>query len=164
MGSSPQYMPAPQQDNSAMLALIASMQLQNEESQKAAQESQDKAVFNTQLQAAQQAVTQGRQQTEQQFGLAEMNRQAQDAAALDQYKKSSTERAESASGGTFDVNAMKKQQMENLGAVNYALPQSAANLAATKTANPAATTAGSANKFANQFNLPSVNDIKLGGY
>lgn len=163
---SPVYMPAPQQDNSAMLALIASMQLQNQEAQKAAQESQDRAVYNTQVQAAQQAVTQGQQQMAQQLGLADMARQAQDAAALEEYQKGATGKAEAASGGTFDVNALKRQQMENLGAVSYALPQTAANLAATKTmaANPAATTAGLANKTANQFGLPKVSDLQFGGY
>lgn len=148
-----------------MLALIASMQLQNEEAQKAAQESQDRAIFNTQAQAAQQAITQGQQQAAQQLGLQDMYRQASDASALEQYKQGSTGRAEAASGGTFDVNSMRKQQMENLGAVNYALPQTASNISYAKTAslNPAATTAGLANKSANQFGLPKVSDLQLGG-
>lgn len=169
MGSSPSpspvYMPAPQQDNTAMLALIASMQEQNAAAQQAAQESQDRAVFNASQQAAQQAATQGGQQAQQQIGLQEMYRQAQDAAALENLQKSTTGRAEAASGGIYDINAIKRQQMENLGAVNYALPQTAANIASMKTSqlNPAATTAGLSSKSANTFGLPKVSDLQLGG-
>lgn len=148
-----------------MLALIASMQEQNAAAQQAAQESQDRAVFNASQQAAQQAATQGGQQAQQQIGLQEMYRQAQDAAALENLQKSTTGRAEAASGGIYDINAIKRQQMENLGAVNYALPQTAANIASMKTSqlNPAATTAGLSSKSANTFGLPKVSDLQLGG-
>jgi hypothetical protein len=161
----PIYIPAPQQDNSAMLAMLALMQQQNKEAQVEVEKSQDEALFNTQAQAAQQALQQGNQQAQQQLGLQEMSQQVKDAAALDQFQKSNVGRAESASGGTYDINAVKRQQMENLGAVNYALPQTAANLASMKTSqlNPAATTAGLANKTANTFGLPKVSDLQLGG-
>lgn len=148
-----------------MLALIRSMQEQNAEAQKAAQEAQDRSIYNAQLQAAQQATMQGNQQAQQQLGLQEMYRQAQDAAALENLQKSTTGRAETASGGTYDINAIKRQQMENLGVVNYALPQTASNLASMKTSqlNPAATTAGLANKAANTFGMPNVSDLQFGG-
>jgi len=164
--------PAPQQDNSAMLAMIASMNAQQAAAQKAAQLAQEKAVYNTQVQAANQAGRTGMQTAQQQLGLQDQYQQAKDASALAESQRQAAGAGASAIGGGYDMNEAYQTQLSNLGAASGMLPDTASNLAGgfSPYKNPAATTAASltqaANKGvtgANQFTLPDGTGLKLGG-
>jgi hypothetical protein len=162
--------PAPQQqDNSATLAMIANMQAQQATAQKAAQRAQDQAIYNSQVQAANQGAATSAQQAQQQLGLAEQYQQAKDAAAMEAQKQASFGAGIASTGGGYDIGAAQKAQLSNLGAASGLLPQTSANVGGiSPIKNPAATTAGSmtaaANKGvtgANQFQLPSASGVVI---
>jgi len=162
--------PAPVQDNSAMLAMIKQMNDQALAAQEAARKAQEQAVYNSSVQAANQAGTQGSQQAMQQLGLLNQSQQAADAATLASQQKASTGLAESATGGTYDINASRRAQLANLGSAASLLPKTQANQFATDpmSINPADKTAKTmlANEgvtSANLFKVPSTQGLKFGG-
>ena len=169
MGGSPSI---PAQDNTAMLAMIKQQGEQQAAAAKAAQEAQDRSIYNTQVQAANQAGASGTAQAQQQLGLASQYQQAKDAAALAAQQQAAAGAGAAATGGAYDLGAVQKAQLSNLGAASGYNPQTAANLAGgigTKI-NPAFTTSGSqtaaANKGvtgANQFTMPSAQGLTFGG-
>jgi hypothetical protein len=170
--SAPAPAPAPaKQDDSAMLALIASMQAQAVAAQEAARRAQEQSVYNASVQSANQAGTQGSQQAMQQLGLLNQSQQAADAAKLTEYQKSSAGAGLSATGGAYDIGGTQKAQLANLGAAAGLNPVTAANTAGGMgIKNPAAMTAGSqaasANRGvtqANQFATPSTTGLTFGG-
>jgi len=169
-GGSPAPAPAPVQDNSAMLAMIKQMNDQALASQNAARKAQERSIYNSQVQAANQAGTQGSQQAMQQLGLLDQSQQAADAATLASQQKAATGLAESATGGTYDINAARQAQLANLGAAASLLPKTQANQFATDpmSMNPANKTAGSVSAntgvtSANQFTIPSTQGLRFGG-
>lgn len=162
--------PAPVQDNSAMLAMIKQMNDQALAAQEAARKAQEQAVYNSSVQSANQAGTQGSQQAMQQLGLLDQTQQAADAATLASQQKAATGLAESATGGTFDINASRKAQLANLGSASSLLPKTQANQFGTDpmSMNPANKTAGSVSAntgvtSANQFKIPATEGLKFGG-
>jgi hypothetical protein len=162
--------PAPVQDNSAMLAMIKQMNDQALAAQEAARKAQEQAVYNSSVQAANQAGTQGSQQAMQQLGLLNQSQQAADAATLASQQKAATGLAESATGGTYDINASRRAQLANLGSAASLLPKTQANQFATDpmSINPADKTAKTmlANEgvtSANLFKVPSTQGLKFGG-
>jgi hypothetical protein len=162
--------PAPVQDNSAMLLMIKQMNDQALAAQEAARKAQEQAVYNSSIQSANQAGTQGSQQAIQQAGLLDQTQRAADAATLASQQKASTGLAESATGGTFDLNASRRAQLANLGSAASLLPKTQANQFAADpmSMNPADKTAGSiaVNQgitSANQFKIPSTQGLKFGG-
>jgi pyruvate/2-oxoglutarate dehydrogenase complex dihydrolipoamide acyltransferase (E2) component len=162
----------PPQNDTAMLAMIAQMQRQAEAAAAAARRAQEEAVYNSQVQAANQAGAQGSQEALQQLGLLNQTQQAADAAKLSEQQKASSGAGYSATGGAYDLNAAKKAQLQNLGAATGALPKTMANVFATDpmTKNPADMTASGLPKTANtsvtsanQFALPSTQGLTFGG-
>ena len=160
----------PAQDNTAMLGMIAEMKRESEAAAVAARKAQEEAVYNSQVQAANQAGTQGSQQAMQQLGLLNQTQQAADAATLAQQKSASSGLAESATGGTYDINKSRAAQLANLGSAASLLPKTQANQFATDpmSINPADKTAKTmlANEgvtSANQFKVPSTQGLKFGG-
>lgn len=169
-GGGGQQAPTPVQDNSAMLAMIKQMNDQALAAQEAARKAQEQAVYNSSVQSANQAGTQGSQQAMQQAGLLDQTQKAVDAATLASQQKAATGLAESATGGTYDINASRKAQLANLGSAASLLPKTMANQFATDpmSMNPANKTAGTtaANEgvtSANQFKVPSTQGLKFGG-
>jgi len=161
---------APAQDNSAMLAAIKQMNDQAMAAQDAARRAQAQAIRQSSIQAANQAGTQGSQQAMQQLGLLEQSQKVTDAANLAAQQKAATGLAESATGGTYDLNAARQAQLANLGSAAALLPKTQANQFATDpmSVNPANKTAGSvpANTgvtSANQFTIPTTQGLKFGG-
>jgi tRNA A37 threonylcarbamoyladenosine modification protein TsaB len=163
MGGSGGGSTAPVQDNSAQLAMISEMRRESEAAAAAARKAQEDAVYNSQVQAANQAGTQGSQQAMQQLGLLNQTQQAADAATLASQQNAATGLAESATGGTYDINASRKAQLANLGSAAGFLPKTKANQFATDPMgiNPANKTAGSVS--ANQFKVPATEGLKFGG-
>lgn len=169
-GGGGQQAPAPVQDNTAMLAMIKQMNDQALAAQAAARKAQEQAVYNSSVQAANQAGTQGSQQAMQQLGLLDQTQQAADAATLASQQKAATGLAESATGGTFDINASRKAQLANLGSAASLLPKTQANQFGTDpmSMNPANKTAGSVSAntgvtSANQFKIPATEGLRFGG-
>ena len=167
-GSAPS--PAPE-DNTAMLAMIKQQGEQQAAAAKAAQEAQDRSIYNTQVQAANQAGYTGSQQAQQQLGLANQYQQAKDAASLAAQQAAYSGAGSAATGGAYDIGAAQKNQLSNLGAASGYYSPTAANLAGNIAGkvNPAFTTAGSmtpvANKGvtgANQFTLPYTSGVTIG--
>ena len=161
---------APAQDNTAMLGMIAEMKRESEAAAARARKAQEEAVYNSQVQAANQAGTQGSQQAMQQLGLLNQTQQAADAATLASQQKAATGLAESATGGTYDINASRRAQLANLGSAASLLPKTQANQFATDpmSINPADKTAKTmlANEgvtSANLFKVPSTQGLKFGG-
>jgi hypothetical protein len=150
--------------------MIKQMNDQALAAQEAARKAQEQAVYNSSVQAANQAGTQGSQQALQQLGLLNQTQQAADAATLSQQKNASSGLGESATGGTYDINASRKAQLANLGSAAGLLPKTQANQFAIDpmSMNPADKTAGTmlANEgvtSANQFKVPSTQGLKFGG-
>jgi len=168
MGGSPSI---PAQDNSAMLAMIKQQGEQQAATAKAAQQAQDRSIYNTQVQAANQAASTSSQQAQQQLGLQGQYQQAKDAAALTAQQQLAAGEGSSATGGAYDIGGVQKSQLSNLGAVSGYYPTTTANLAGNLAAvkNPADKTAASltqaANKGitgANKF-IPDTQGITFGG-
>ena len=145
---------------------MAQQQAQAQASQQAALVAQERALRNSQVQAAHQAGTQGSQLAEQQLGLANQKQQAMDASAVAANQAVQNASGTAATGGAYDPNVAKQTAMSNLGAVAGQLPNTQANVAGSNVPakNPAATTAGSMTPTANNFTVPSLQGIKLGGY
>jgi hypothetical protein len=167
MGGSPSI---PAQDNTAMLKMIAQMEKESKAAAEAARKTQEEAVYNAQVQAANQAGTQGSQQAMQQLGLLEQYQNANDSATLAAQKSATSGLGESATGGTYDLNASRKATLANLGAAAGVLPKTQANQFAIDpmSVSPADKTAKSmtANEgvtSANQFSLPSTQGVKIYG-
>jgi hypothetical protein len=153
-----------------MLGMIAEMKRESEAAAARARKAQEEAVYNSQVQAANQAGTQGSQQAMQQLGLLNQTQQAADAATLASQQKAATGLAESATGGTYDINASRRAQLANLGSAASLLPKTQANQFATDpmSINPADKTAKTmlANEgvtSANLFKVPSTQGLKFGG-
>jgi hypothetical protein len=162
--------PAPQQqDNSATLAMIAQMQAQQASAQQQAQRAQERAIYNSQVQAANQAKNVGMQTAQQQLGLQDQYQQAKDASALAEAQRQSSAAGAAATGGGYDFAETQKAQLSNLGAASGMLPQTMANIGGiSPIKNPAATTAGSmtaaANRGvtgANQFQMPTTEGLAI---
>jgi hypothetical protein len=135
--------------------------------QKAAQEAQDKAIYQSQLTAAQQAGTVGSNEAQQQLQMMNQYQQVRDEAAQQLARQAAQDAGESQTG-LYDFMQAQRQQQQNLGMASSNLPQTAANLPGMYQKNPAATTAASslANKGiggANQMSSAS-DKTKFGGY
>jgi len=162
---SPSSNQVPMQDNSAMLAMISQIQQNNAAQQAQALRTEQQAIRNSQVQAAQQAGSVGNQQAQQQLGLQNQYQEAMDASAK---QNAMGVGGFAATGGAFDPNAARAAQLTNLGAAAGSLPPSAYNQAGSGVTpkNPAMGNAAPANMGvtgASQFNLPSTQGLKFGG-
>lgn len=134
-----------------MMKMIADMKTQQAEAQKSAAEAQDRMVYQGQVSAAQQAGMASANEAAQQLAMLGQYQQAKDASALMQAQQAASGLGKATTGGTYDINAARQQQLANLGAVQPLLPQTQANLG-QPTKNPAsnlvgATTSALANKL-----------------
>ena len=133
----------PQADSNAVLmAFLSQQQAAQAAAQAAALKAQQDAIYNSQVQAANTAGSQGAQQAAQQIGLQNQYQQAQDASALKAYQSAMAGTGANVTGGAFNLGQAQQNKISNLGSASGYMPNTAYNqIANPKIYNPAATTA-----------------------
>lgn len=168
MGGSTTYMPTPPPpapaDNTALYAMIGSMQKQQQQAIADTAAAEKQALIDSQNKTASQATTQGNQEAQQYFGREQAYQQAIDAQNKKLASQAASDIASASTGAPIDLVSEEAQRVANLSGGAGILPGTAANLAYLDTAtNPALKSVGKTT-LSNKFTLPQTSGITFGGY
>lgn len=157
--------PEPKPAIDPMMVYLQQQQTLQAQQAAASAEAQRQALIQSQIQSGAQAELAGEQAAKQQLATAGSMQSIRDANALAASKLASSESAQQATGGGFNVNAAQQDALSNLGAAQGMIPTTAANMTGIPSmsqSNLAASQFPKAKK-SNIFSLPKTSDITFGG-
>jgi len=170
-GSAPNYQKSSAEiaNEKRMTDLMQRQAQMQEDAQKAAIEAQNQMVYNTQVQAANQAGAQSEDEAKQQLYLQNQYQQAVDSEARKMAQNTAMNAGNSQTGGgTYDFMLAQKQKRENLGMASGLLPQTAANTGfSSQNKNPIQSNLANKTNLANALTgakNPAQNASQFGGY
>lgn len=165
MGGSKAPPPPPPPDNTAMIKELELMREQTQVQQEMAAQAQRQAIIDSENKAAQQSMQEGNANAQSYLGRLNAYQQAKDSLAAEKYKSQAAGMGSGVTGGGLDLNAANANQASNLAGASVYLPKTAANMSASRVVvqNPAMP-GMSQKSTANQFMVPNLSGITLGGY
>lgn len=168
MGGSTTYMPtpapAPPTDNTALYALIGTMQRQQQQAIADTAAAEKQAMIDSQNKTASQATTQGNQEAEQYFGREQAYQKAIDAQNKKLASQAASDIASASTGAPIDLVSEEAERIANLSGGAGILPSTAANLAYLDTTTNPAMKNLAKTTLSNKFTLPQTSGITFGGY
>lgn len=166
MGGSSSPPPPPPPDNTPMLKELELMREQIRVQQEQAAEAQKQAIITSENRAAQQSMQEGNARAQEYLGRLNAYQQAKDAMASEAYGRQAAGMGTGVTGSGIDLNATNALQTSNLAAASGYLPKTAANMAGSPVVvqNPAMSGLLPKTTTSNQFAMPNMANITLGGY
>lgn len=168
MGGTTTYMPTPPPpapaDNTALYAMIGSMQKQNVQAVADTTAAQRQAMIDAQNRSAAQLTNQGNQEAQQYLGREQAYQQALDAQNKKLATQAAADVANASTGAPIDLVSEEANRVANLAGGVGMLPNTAANLAFLDTTSNPALKNVAKTTLSNKFTLPQTSGITFGGY